>query len=81
MSENSCTWDTQGGPDSTAVKHNLTYNQWEDLDDSPISFHITEVTTCAFVRARALVFALTLVSAKFGVPRTQQCLVKQQTDD
>jgi hypothetical protein len=34
---------SQGGPDSTDVKHDLTFNQWEDLDDSPVSWNITEV--------------------------------------
>ena len=33
----------QGGPDSSAVKNMPYYNQWEDLDDSPIGWHITEV--------------------------------------
>ena len=33
----------QGGPDSSAVKNMPYYNQWEDLDDSPIAWHITEV--------------------------------------
>ena len=32
----------QGGPDSTEVKNMPYYNQWEDLDDSPIGWHITE---------------------------------------
>ena len=32
----------QGGPDSTDVKNDPFYNQWEDLDDSPIGWHITE---------------------------------------
>ena len=33
----------QGGPDSSGVKNMPYYNQWEDLDDSPIGWHITEV--------------------------------------
>ena len=33
----------QGGPDSTDVKMDPYFNQWEDLDDSPIGWHITEV--------------------------------------
>ena len=36
-----------GGPDSDGVKHDVYFNQWEDLDDSPIGWHITEV--CASV--------------------------------
>jgi len=32
----------KGGPDSTAVKNQPYFNQWEDLDDSPVSWHITE---------------------------------------
>ena len=32
----------QGGPDSTEVKHDPYFNQWQDFDDSPVSFHITE---------------------------------------
>ena len=32
----------QGGPDSSGVKTDVFYNQWEDLDDSPIGWHITE---------------------------------------
>ena len=35
-------WIYQGGPDSTEVKNMPYYNQWEDLDDSPIGWHITE---------------------------------------
>jgi len=41
--EDACIWDAQGGPDSTEVKNDPYYNQWEDLDDSPIGWHITEV--------------------------------------
>ena len=41
--EDACIWDAQGGPDSTGVKNDPYYNQWEDLDDSPIGWHITEV--------------------------------------
>ena len=32
----------QGGPETDEVKHDVYYNQWEDLDDSPIGWHITE---------------------------------------
>jgi len=31
----------QGGPDSTLVKNDPSFNQWEDLDDSPVAFHTT----------------------------------------
>jgi len=41
--EDAWIWDAQGGPDSTEVKNDPYYNQWEDLDDSPIGWHITEV--------------------------------------
>ena len=43
----------QGGPDSTSVKNDPFYNQWEDLDDSPITWDITEVCplSSAFMRA------------------------------
>lgn len=34
--------DAQGGPDPS-TKHEVYFNQWEDLDDSPIGWHITEV--------------------------------------
>lgn len=33
----------QGGPDSSSVKSDPYFNQWEDLDDSSIGWHITEV--------------------------------------
>jgi len=36
-------WIYQGGPDSSATKNMPYYNQWEDFDDSPVSWHITEV--------------------------------------
>mmetsp|Transcript_78872 Transcript_78872/g.115503 ORF Transcript_78872/g.115503 Transcript_78872/m.115503 type:complete len:102 (-) Transcript_78872:297-602(-) len=35
-------WIYQGGPDSSDVKHDPQYNQWEDFDDSPSSWTITE---------------------------------------
>merc|ERR1712216_679206 len=35
-------WIYEGGPDSDGVKHDVYFNQWEDLDDSPIGWHITE---------------------------------------
>ena len=41
-------WRQQGGPDSSGVKNDPYFNQWEDLDDSPIGWHITEV--CPFPR-------------------------------
>ena len=45
----------QGGPDSTDVKNMPYFNQWEDLDDSPIGWHITEpvdpVTTDGWLSA------------------------------
>jgi len=40
-------YSEQGGPDSTDVKNSPYFNQWEDLDDSPIGWHITEVRTSA----------------------------------
>ncbi len=44
-------WIYQGGPNSSAVKNNVTFNQWgpegDALDDSPVSYHITEV--CAML--------------------------------
>jgi len=46
--ENIWTWNThgkdwiyEGGPDSTLVKNDPSFNQWEDLDDSPVAFHTT----------------------------------------
>jgi hypothetical protein len=36
-------WIYQGGPDSTTVKNSPYFNQWSDLDDSPVSWEITEV--------------------------------------
>jgi hypothetical protein len=33
----------QGGPDSDAVKKDPYFNQWGDLDDSPIVWHISPV--------------------------------------
>ena len=35
-------WIYQGGPDSSEVKNMPYFNQWEDMDDSPVSWHITE---------------------------------------
>jgi len=35
-------WIYQEGPETDSVKHDVYYNQWEDLDDSPIGWHITE---------------------------------------
>mmetsp|Transcript_36843 Transcript_36843/g.74454 ORF Transcript_36843/g.74454 Transcript_36843/m.74454 type:complete len:83 (+) Transcript_36843:11-259(+) len=35
-------WIYQGGPDSTAVKNDVTFNQWQDLDDSYTPWTITE---------------------------------------
>jgi hypothetical protein len=35
-------WIYQGGPDSSAVKNSPYFNQWEDMDDSPVSWHVTE---------------------------------------
>lgn len=37
-------WIYQGGPDSTDVKGDPYFNQWEDFDDSPVTWHITEVS-------------------------------------
>ena len=39
-------WIYQGGPDSTTVKNAPYFNEWSDLDDSPVGWHITEV--CVF---------------------------------
>ena len=36
-------WIYPGGDDYTAVKHNMMYNSLNDLDDSPVGWHITEV--------------------------------------
>ena len=38
-------WIYPGGDDYTAVKHNMMYNSINDLDDSPVGWHITEVCT------------------------------------
>mmetsp|Transcript_4345 Transcript_4345/g.6402 ORF Transcript_4345/g.6402 Transcript_4345/m.6402 type:complete len:96 (-) Transcript_4345:248-535(-) len=35
-------WIFQGGPDTSDEMHNPQYNQWGDLDDSPISWTISE---------------------------------------
>ena len=37
-------WIYQEGPETDSVKHDVYYNQWEDLDDSPVGWHITEPT-------------------------------------
>jgi hypothetical protein len=36
-------WIYPGGDDYTAVKHNMMYNSLNDLDDSPVGWHVTEV--------------------------------------
>ena len=35
-------WIYQEGPETDSTKHEVYYNQWEDLDDSPVGWHITE---------------------------------------
>mmetsp|Transcript_35688 Transcript_35688/g.71570 ORF Transcript_35688/g.71570 Transcript_35688/m.71570 type:complete len:83 (+) Transcript_35688:55-303(+) len=35
-------WIYPGGPDSTDVKNDVTFNQWQDLDDSYTPWTITE---------------------------------------
>ena len=50
-------WIYQGGPDSSAVLHAPYFNQWgpegDALDDSPVSYHITEVCAMPWLRAIA----------------------------
>jgi len=36
--EHDADWIYQGGP--TGNLHDVYYNQWEDLDDSPVTWHI-----------------------------------------
>jgi hypothetical protein len=33
-------WIYEEGPETDSVKHDVYYNQWEDLDDSPIGWNI-----------------------------------------